>query len=75
MNKDPQELMNLADDPAHGETKQQLKADLDRWIAEHDDPFYTLKTTPLKPSERKRIGKGRASERGLGVTKSPKPAE
>ncbi len=75
LNKDPQELMNLADDPAHGETKQQLKADLDRWIAEHDDPFYTLKTTPLKPSERKRIGKGRAGERGLGVTKSPKPAE
>jgi arylsulfatase len=27
--------------------KKSLRADLDRWIAENDDPFYSLKTTPL----------------------------
>jgi arylsulfatase A-like enzyme len=73
LKNDPQELVNLADDPAYAETKRQLKADLDRWIAEHDDPFYTLKTTPLKSSERKRIRKGRASERRPKVAKSPEP--
>jgi hypothetical protein len=71
LKNDPQELANLADDPAYAETKQQLRADLDRWIVEHDDPFYALKTTPLKSGEWKRIGKGRASQRR---PKSPRPA-
>ncbi len=71
LENDSQELVNLADDPAHAETKQQLKTDLDRWIVEHDDPFYSLRTTPVKSSEWKRIRKGRASERR---PKSPKSA-
>jgi choline-sulfatase len=75
LENDPHELSNLADDSAHAKIKRRLKAELDRWIVEHDDPFYTLKTTPLEPSEWKRIGKGRASQRGGGITKSPKPAK
>ena len=63
LESDPQELANLADDPAYAETKRQLKADLDRWIVEHNDPFYKLKTTPLESGERKRIKEGRATAR------------
>jgi arylsulfatase A-like enzyme len=62
LKNDPHELINLADDPAHAATKQRLKADLDRWIVEHDDPFYTLKTTELKPNEWKTIGERRGRD-------------
>ncbi len=55
---DPEELKNLADDPQYAQIKQQLKEDLDRWIQQHDDPFYSLATVPLKaerkPSEQPR---------------------
>ena len=48
LENDPQEIVNLADDPAYADTKRGLKADLDQWIADHNDPFYSLKTTPLQ---------------------------
>lgn len=40
---DPDELTNLAGDPARLRVKRNLKAYLDRWIKATDDPFYTLK--------------------------------
>jgi len=46
LDKDPGEVVNLADDPKYGPIKQRLASQLDRWIAEHHDPFYSLKTTP-----------------------------
>jgi arylsulfatase A-like enzyme len=61
LRNDPQELVNLADDPAYAGIKRQLKANLDRWIVEHDDPFYTLQTTPFKSGDEKRIGKFRST--------------
>ncbi len=45
---DPQEITNLAADPARTKTKQELAAELDRWIRENNDPFYSLTTTKLK---------------------------
>jgi arylsulfatase A-like enzyme len=43
--EDPDELANRADDPRFAARKRELGAELDRWIAEHADPFYSLGTT------------------------------
>jgi arylsulfatase A-like enzyme len=69
LQNDPRELVNLADDPAHAEAKRQLRADLDRWIAEHDDPFYTLKTTPLKSGGRTGAKRGPKTKESPAVTR------
>jgi arylsulfatase A-like enzyme len=47
LQEDPQELHNLANDPRHAGTKARLSADLDRWMAENNDPFPTLNPTTL----------------------------
>jgi arylsulfatase A-like enzyme len=73
LKSDPQELVNLADHPDHAEARERLKADLDRWIVAHKDPFYTLETTPLKPTEWRKIGKRRARKPSPDATKKPKP--
>ncbi len=36
--KDPYQLTNLADRAAYAETKQKLRAELDRWMRDTDDP-------------------------------------
>jgi choline-sulfatase len=43
MAADPDELCNLADDPAHAETRAALRARLDAWISANDDSFYELR--------------------------------
>ncbi|NQT39083.1 MAG: sulfatase-like hydrolase/transferase [Planctomycetes bacterium] len=48
LENDPHELVNLAGDPARRKSQRELAAELDRWIAANDDPFYGLKTVPLK---------------------------
>ena len=43
-----EELYDLVDDPGRAEIKQELVAELNRWIRENHDPFYSLSTTELK---------------------------
>ena len=57
---DPHELVNLAGDAKCAAAKADLKGELDRWIAAHDDPFYSFRTTSLDSNEWKGIRKGRA---------------
>ena len=45
---DPEELVNLAGDARHADTQRALAKDLDRWIRENDDPFYSMKTTEIR---------------------------
>jgi len=45
LSEDPHELVNLAADPGYRHVKAELSAELDRWIATHDDPFYDLTVT------------------------------
>jgi arylsulfatase A-like enzyme len=45
---DPEELKNLAGEAKHAKAARELKGELDQWIEAHDDPFYSLKTVPLK---------------------------
>jgi len=54
---DPDELMNLADDPRCAEIKRSLGDRLDKWIKDHDDPFYSLNVTSR--SGEKQVGGSR----------------
>lgn len=45
LKNDPDELVNLAGDSAYAGKKKELKAALDKWIADSDDPFYSLHST------------------------------
>ena len=54
LKNDPHEIVNRAADASLAGTKKALRADLDRWIAANDDPFYSLKTTPLVRKRRRR---------------------
>ncbi len=51
LEKDPEELVNRAADPEYASIRQSLRADLNAWIQANDDPFYGLKSTPLKTSK------------------------
>jgi len=42
---DPHELRNLADDPKHAAVKKRLVTQLDKWITDNGDPFYSMKPT------------------------------
>lgn len=64
LNTDPEEIVNLASDPRHASRKRGLRDQLDRWIEENDDPFYSFKTSPLDPGEGKRIPGSPGYERG-----------
>jgi arylsulfatase A-like enzyme len=43
---DPYEMKNLAGKPEHADTEKELRARLDRWMKETDDPFDTGKRDP-----------------------------
>lgn len=45
LRNDPRELVNLADDSSYEKRKKELAAELDRWIKDNDDPFYSLRST------------------------------
>jgi arylsulfatase A-like enzyme len=57
---DPQEAANLAGDPAHATVLAELRARLERWMAETDDP---LLAGPVEPEE--------GTELNLPVDRSP----
>jgi arylsulfatase A-like enzyme len=38
LSKDPQQVVNVAEDAAYGETLKKLRAELDRWMSETKDP-------------------------------------
>ncbi|KPL08811.1 MAG: heparan N-sulfatase [Bacteroides sp. SM23_62] len=42
LDDDPNELMNLADDPEHRDALKELSAELDRWMKSLDDPGASL---------------------------------
>lgn len=58
LQEDPEEIENLATHPKHSKAKELLRGQLDEWIKEHDDPFYSMSTTPLDPDEARTILKG-----------------
>ena len=45
LRNDPDELANLADNPAYSAVKKDLADKLDRWIEENNDPFYSFHPT------------------------------
>ena len=45
---DPEELVNLAGDAGYSDQQRAMATDLDRWIDENQDPFYSMKTTQLE---------------------------
>lgn len=56
LKNDPDELRNLAGDPAYAEVITDLGTKLDQWMQDHDDPFFTQSITdrqgnPLNPHE------------------------
>lgn len=55
LNNDPGEITNLANHPAHAATRQLLRKQLDKWMTDNKDPFYTFSTTPLDHNEAKTI--------------------
>ena len=52
---DPEEIINLAGNVAHQDTKRRLRKQLETWMKENDDPFDTFTTTRLDRSEAGRI--------------------
>jgi len=50
---DPDELKNLAGDPAHAKIRARLSAELDRWMAEQKDPGADLDTHEVWHRRRK----------------------
>jgi len=48
LKSDPDELVNLADNPKYAVIKNELAAMLDGWIETNDDPFYSLTPVELK---------------------------
>ena len=55
LRNDPEEIVNLADDPRCADLKQRLREQLDRWMNENGDPFHAFATTSLDPGEAARI--------------------
>lgn len=45
LEKDPAELVNLADDPSHTDIKRELAEKLDQWLVQTEDPFIELTVT------------------------------
>jgi len=45
LSNDPDEVHNLANDPGYTAIKKELAIELDKWMKENDDPFYSLFST------------------------------
>jgi len=45
LHRDPNELTNQAENPEYQDVKQSLRETLDAWIAQNNDPFYSLHAT------------------------------
>ena len=45
LKNDPGEVENLASDPGYQTIKDEVAAELDQWVAEHRDPFYSQHST------------------------------
>ncbi len=45
---DPEEIMNLAQDPVYAEVKADLRGKLDTWIEENQDEFYSYEVTEMQ---------------------------
>lgn len=58
LENDPEEIVNLSHNRQYDEQKNRLKNQLDQWIDDHGDPFYSYQTTPLKRGEAKTILRG-----------------
>ncbi|MCH2615266.1 MAG: sulfatase-like hydrolase/transferase [Opitutales bacterium] len=58
LEKDPEEIVNLSQNRKYVQQKNRLKNQLNLWINDHVDPFYSYQTTPLKRNEAKTILKG-----------------
>lgn len=58
LESDPEEIVNLSQNRKYTQQRNRLKGQLNQWIDDHDDPFYTYTTTPLKRDEAKTILKG-----------------
>jgi len=58
LENDPEEIVNLSHNRQYDEQKNRLKNQLDQWIDDHGDPFYSYQTTPLKQGEAKTILRG-----------------
>lgn len=41
LRNDPDELVNLAGDPAREAVRKELRAELEKWIRDNDDPFFS----------------------------------
>jgi arylsulfatase len=63
LKNDPHELVNRARDKKFDKQKTELRAELEGWIKQHQDPFHSFKTTALKKSEWKNIQKGRGGKK------------
>jgi arylsulfatase A-like enzyme len=50
--KDPYQLNNLANDPAHADLRADLRARLDRWMAQAEDPFIPEEWSALSLPDR-----------------------
>lgn len=53
VDEDPYELNNLANDPAHAEAKQRLRAELKRWMKQQQDPGALLDARKTKPDPKR----------------------
>ncbi|QDU81094.1 Choline-sulfatase [Polystyrenella longa] len=56
LEQDPHEIVNLANDGDYSEVKQELSAQLDAWIKQHQDPFDTFSSNDSArpdPAERR----------------------
>lgn len=49
---DPWELHNLADDPKHRDAKNRLRAELDRWMQDQDDPGVAMDDPAVQAANR-----------------------
>ena len=59
---DPHEISNLAENSDYKAIKSRLRKQLDDWMEEHKDPFYSFTTTSLDRGEASTILKGNASK-------------
>ena len=48
VDKDPYEMDNLADDPAHARAKERLRAELKRWMKQQNDPGVSVDARQAK---------------------------